>query len=107
MKQLPVIYSPLASRQLAELRRYIENHSGPFRAATYVDSLIDYCDGFSTFPERGTRRDDIAIGLRTIGYRRRATIAFLVEPHQVVVIGVFYGGQDYEAALSEPDESPS
>ncbi|MGB5087418.1 MAG: type II toxin-antitoxin system RelE/ParE family toxin [Methylocystis silviterrae] len=52
-----------------------------------------------TFPERGTRRDDLRPGLRTIGFRRRVTIAFAVETDAVTIIGIFYGGQDLEAAL--------
>jgi toxin ParE1/3/4 len=42
-------------------------------------------------------------GLRTIGFRHRVTIAFAVEAETVTIIGVFYGGQDFEAAL-ETDE---
>jgi hypothetical protein len=37
--------------------------------------------------------------LRTIGLRRRVTIAFVVEPGAVLVVGVFYGGQDFESVL--------
>ena len=51
------------------------------------------------FPERGTKRDDIRQGLRTMGFERRATIVFEVKRSEVVIIRVFYGGQDYERAL--------
>jgi toxin ParE1/3/4 len=52
-----------------------------------------------TFPERGTRRDDLLPGLRITGYRKSVTIAFRVSPDDGVdsIIGVFYGGQDYES----------
>jgi len=43
--------------------------------------------------------------LRTIGFRRRATIAFSADDRMVTILGVFYGGQDYEAALRQPEES--
>ena len=52
-----------------------------------------------TFPKRGTRRDDIRPGLRTMGFERRATIAFQVTSKEVVIVRIFYGGQDYERAL--------
>lgn len=65
---------------------------------------MDYCDGLGTFPERGTKRDDILPGLRVIGYRRRATIAFAIEPQKIVILGVFYGGQDFEAAFRDEPE---
>jgi toxin ParE1/3/4 len=45
------------------------------------------------------RRDDIRPGLRTIGFERRATIAFQVKRAEVVIVRIFYGGQDYERAL--------
>jgi len=52
-----------------------------------------------TVPHRGTRRDDIRPGLRITHYKGRAIIAFAVEAEQISIIGVFYGGQDYEEAL--------
>lgn len=73
-----------------------------------MDDIVAYCESFRTFPERGVRRDDLLPGLRIIGYRRSVTVAFRVSAvTQVVsVVGVFYGGQDYEAALMGPaDES--
>lgn len=37
----------------------------------------------------------------------RAVIAFDVDEELVSIIGVFYGGQNFEAALQDgPDESP-
>jgi toxin ParE1/3/4 len=48
---------------------------------------------------RGTLREDVRPGLRTIGFRRRATIAFAVEGDTVTILGIFHGGQDYEADL--------
>lgn len=58
---------------------------------------------FNQPPDRGTARDDIRPGLRTVGFRRRVIIAFAVLDQAVVVIGVFYGGRDYEAVLNDPD----
>lgn len=86
---------------------YIEADSGTVRADTVVRSIVAYCQGFGMFPERGTRRDDLSAGLRIVGYRRRATIAFTVESQEVIIQGIFYGGQDYEAALADPDEHMS
>jgi hypothetical protein len=38
--------------------------------------------------------------LRITNYRGRTVIAFAVEEDQLYIIGVFYGGQDYETALA-------
>lgn len=58
-----------------------------------------YCESLDTFPERGTLRDDIRPGLRLVPYRDSAEVAFTVTGNEVWVVGVFYGGQDYETAL--------
>jgi hypothetical protein len=38
-----------------------------------------------------------------VGFRRRVSISLTVGGHRVDIVGIFYGGQDYEAALL-PDE---
>ena len=38
-------------------------------------------------------------GLRTTGFERRVTIAFVVASDTVLIEGIFYGGQDFEAAF--------
>jgi toxin ParE1/3/4 len=53
------------------------------------------------FPERGTRRDDLARGLRTIGFERRVTIAFRVVRTRVEIVTIAYGGRDFESDLKE------
>jgi hypothetical protein len=42
-------------------------------------------------------------GLRVTHFRKRAIIAYTLDAEVVAMVGVFYGGQDYEAALN-PDE---
>lgn len=53
------------------------------------------------FPLRGTQRDDLRPGLRITNYKGRTLIAFDVNAQQVSIIGLFYGGQDYETALQD------
>jgi len=69
-------------------------------ARKFVGDIIDYCNGFDLFPQRGVSRDDVYPGLRVVGFRRRVTIAFAIEDDRVVIMGIFYGGQDYESAFS-------
>lgn len=49
-------------------------------------------------------RDDVRPGLRITHYRKRAVIAFDVAADLVSIIGVFYGGQDYETILHDDAE---
>jgi toxin ParE1/3/4 len=62
---------------------------------------VEQCESLATFPLRGTRRDDIRPGLRVFGFRRRVSIAFQVKGEEVTILGVFYGGQDFEAVLEQ------
>ena len=43
-------------------------------------------------------------GLRITNYKKRAVIAFDVVAKQVSIVGVFYGGQNYEAILQDDSE---
>lgn len=49
-------------------------------------------------------RDDVRPGLRITNYKKRAVIAFDVDAECVSIIGVFYGGQDYETMLQDDYE---
>lgn len=94
-----VIFTPLAERHINELHRYIETHSNEARADGYVGRIVDFCNGFTTFPLRGMQRDDVLPGLRITGFERHVTIAFVVMADTVLIEGIFYGGQDFEVAL--------
>lgn len=99
MKQYTVIFTPEAQDQLAELYRYITVAASPEIAKRYTNAIITYCEGLNTFPLRGVCRDDIRPCLRITNYKKRAVIAFDVDAELVSIIGVFYGGQDYETDL--------
>ncbi len=70
-------------------------------AERYLNRLRSYCERFDAFPERGTRRDDLRPGVRTIGFERRFTVVFSVIDGQVVVLRLMYGGRDIEVAFAE------
>ena len=101
-----VRFAPEAADQLEALHRYIASAASPAVAAGYVEAIVAHCEGLGVFPHRGTMRDDIRPGLRTSSYKKRAVIATFVndEAHRVTILGVFHGGQDYEAMLSGSDD---
>jgi toxin ParE1/3/4 len=105
MKHYTVIFTPRAERQLKALYVRIADDSGNARADHYIDGIVADCRSLSTFPERGTKRDDIRPNLRTKGYARRVIIAFSVNvsTETVAIHGVFYGGQDFEHLLRDTD----
>ena len=49
------------------------------------------------------KRDDLRPGLRTVGFRRRATILFEVDHQvrQVVIHGVYYAGRSFEGEADD------
>jgi plasmid stabilization system protein ParE len=99
-----IIFSPEAEEQLASLYSYIATTASPDIAARYTESIVKYCESLRTFPHRGVRRDDLRPGLRITNYKTRTTIAFDVTGNLISIIGVFYGGRNYENLLQ--DESP-
>jgi toxin ParE1/3/4 len=100
-----VAFTPRAEAQLAALYNYIADRGGDIRAEKYVGDIVARCRAMATFPRRGTKRNHVRPGLRTIGYKRRVTIAFSIEERMVVIHGIFYGGQDFERILADNDES--
>ncbi len=98
---MKVIFTQQARHDLRSLKTYIANRSYPSRAQTYIARLIDYCEGLSSFPRRGTSHDDILPGLRTVAFERRVTIAFTIMPNSVVIQGVFYGGRDWQQSMRQ------
>lgn len=101
MKRYEIIFAPEAEAQLVDIFRYIASAASPEIAAHFTDNIVAYCESLRTFPFRGTKRDDIRHGLRTLTYRKRVVIAFDIDANQVTIIGVFYAGQDYASALQE------
>ncbi|TPJ22824.1 type II toxin-antitoxin system RelE/ParE family toxin [Mesorhizobium sp. B2-7-2] len=95
-----VRFHAAAERDIAELLSELAPKAGVATALRFVGRIVDYCLDFETFPERGTRHDEIAPGLRTVGWRRRATIAFEIVDDKVVILRIFYAGRTLEL----PDE---
>ena len=94
-----VVFTPRAIRHLEDLHDYLCDNASDRIADGYVGRIVAHCQRLTLFPVRGTQREDVLPGLRTIGFERRATIAFLVEGDLVLIEGVFHGGQDFESAL--------
>lgn len=99
-----VVFAPESLDDLRGLYDLIADASLPDRALAYVEALQRHCLGLADFPERGTRRDAIRPWLRTLGYRRRVTVAFRVTDTTVVILRVLYGGRDLKCLLKEEDD---
>ena len=96
-----VDYSPTADRHLSEIESYIAREASPAIAMRYIDQIVKRCDSLAVFPRRGTPRDDLRPGLRTIAFRRRVTIAYLVEAERVVIVAIRYAGREIAELLPD------
>lgn len=70
----------------------------------YAEAIVSYCESLSIFPQRGMKRDDVRLGLRITHYKKRAVIAFAEDAECVSILGIFYGGQDYESLLADDSD---
>jgi plasmid stabilization system protein ParE len=77
----------------------------PDVAQRFVSAILDCIDGILVFPRAGREPDDVRPGMRTTTFKKRTLIAYEVDESSgelvVNVLGVFHGGQDWEAALRD------
>jgi toxin ParE1/3/4 len=104
MKRHKVSFGRRAQRDLFGLYRYIAAEAGHQVAGQYVARIEAACLELEVFPARGRRRDEMRSGFRTMGFERRATILFRVLRTEVVIVRIFYGGQDFERALHRDND---
>lgn len=100
-----VDFAPEALEDLRGLYDRLAEASSPDRAFAYVDAIRRHVLGFATFPERGTRRDHFRPGLRTTGYRRRVTVAFLATDTEVTILRILSAGRDVDMLLREDQQT--
>lgn len=98
-----VLFRPSAEADLFALYDYIATVAGRGVAGTYIGRIEAACIQLETFSERGTKRDDLSPGLRTIGFERRVTIAFRVLPDVVEIVAIAYAGRDFSAEVDEEE----
>ncbi|WP_161992585.1 type II toxin-antitoxin system RelE/ParE family toxin [Aureimonas leprariae] len=89
-----MIFTERATLDIERIYEGLAIRFGKRRAGEAAEELYSHCLGFDLFPERGRMRHDAEPGLRTVGYRRMATIAFRVEPSQVTIVRIFAAGRD-------------
>ena len=101
--------TPEAERQLNDIDDWIAKQAIADIARRFVSAILDHIDGILVFPLAGRPRDDVRPGMRTTTYKKRTLIAYAVDESAgeavVNVLGVFHGGQNWEAALSNDEDS--
>jgi toxin ParE1/3/4 len=103
-------YTPEAQQQLDHLDDWITEKASGDVARRFISAILDHIDGILVFPLAGRARDDVRPGMRTTAFRKRTLVAYEVDESSgevvVNVLGVFHGGQDWEATLNEGQGVP-
>lgn len=89
-----VAYRPTARLDLKEIYDRLAGRADPGTADAYVQRLQDACAKLSDFPARGSPRDELEPGLRSIPLSGRATAFYRVEGQTVRIIRILRAGRD-------------
>ena len=102
--------TPEAELQLNEIDDWIAKTATADIARRFVSAILEHIDGILLFPLAGRRREDVRPGMRTTTYRKRTLVVYEVDESSgevvVNVLGIFHGGQDWEATLNEGQDIP-
>lgn len=99
-----VVFGPEALEDIDQLFEWVAEHASADVALAYVDRLQSFCDRLAIGSLRGTAREDIRQGLRTVGFERNLTVAFAVDTHRVEILRVFAKGRDWEGEMRRGDQ---
>lgn len=106
----PINLTPEAERQLNEIDDWIAKTATADISRRFVSAILEHIDGILTFPLAGRARDDVRPGMRTTTYRKRTLVVYEVDESSgevvINVLGIFHGGQDWEATLKEGQGVP-
>lgn len=94
-----VIVRPAATADLIEIYDWIADRSDPDTARAYNDRLLAACASLADYPRRGSLRDDLAPGLRTISFEGRAVIAYRITADAVDIVRILHHGRDLGRAF--------
>ncbi|PKP90634.1 MAG: plasmid stabilization protein [Alphaproteobacteria bacterium HGW-Alphaproteobacteria-16] len=101
MKRYRVEVGRQARDQLAAIEAYIVEHATLEIATRYVEAILEKIAGLDAYPFRGTPRDDLRPGVRTIVFRRSVLIAYRVDEEVVTILNILTRGRDVETWLRE------
>ncbi len=90
-------FHPLVADDLDWIAAWISDYAGASRAAAKIDEIEQVIRGLALTPHKGSRRDEIAPGLRAFPAGRKGIVVFVVEDdlREVLIYAVSYGGADW------------
>lgn len=100
---LSVRVSAVAASDLREIGRWIADRADEEVAEAYVGRIVAAFDRLLPFPGKGTPRDKLKAGLRSMSFERRTTIYYEVADNEVVIVRVFRDARDAKRVFSVSD----
>ncbi len=98
-----VVYSARAQSQLWAMFLEVAGGASDESAFRIVLDLQARLGILADFPLLGRARDDIAPGIRTLAFDRKVLVAYGVATDLIRIVGIFRSGEDFEAALRDPE----
>ena len=76
---------------------WISDYAGASSAAAKINEIEQTIRGLALTPHKGSRRDEIAPGLRAIPAGRKGVVVFAADDdvREVLIYAVSYGGADW------------
>jgi toxin ParE1/3/4 len=96
VKRYAVVWRRQARDDLLALYDWIAERAGADVAFEYTSRIEAHAARLTEFPQRGTPRDDLVPGMRTIPYRRRTIIAYRVSGDDVEILRLVHAGQGWD-----------
>ena len=91
---MQVDFSTRAERDLENILELVWARDGLSPAIEFTDRLTRFALDLGDTPHIGTRRPERGTGVRSIGYRRQATLLFREKNGRLQILRLVYGGQD-------------
>jgi toxin ParE1/3/4 len=88
-----VVLAPSASDDLFSIYVYVAEAAGTLVADAYDARLRGACLKLGDFPGRGTPREELAPGLRSISFERRVTIYYRLVGSSVEIVRILHKGR--------------
>ena len=95
-------FHPAVADDLDAITHWLIDYAGPQSAARRLDEIEATIASLADLPHKGSRRDEIAPGLRAIPAGRKAVVAFTVDDatRTVFVHVVGYAGSNWSQRTS-------
>jgi toxin ParE1/3/4 len=101
MKYRSVVVARRALNDLDRIYEFIKQSTSAVTARHYLDRIERFIVSMGDASERGNDHSEYRVGLRSVGFEGRAQILFEVTDIEVRVARIFYGGENWFAAVED------